>query len=42
METIQGDVDSTMTVAPGSMKMQFRVVDKQGQTLQGSIPFRKT
>lgn len=42
MNTIQGDVSSTMTVAPGSMKMQFRLVDNDGQTMQGSIPFRKT
>ena len=42
MDTIEGAVSSTMAVAPGSMKMQFRVVDKDGATHQGSIPFRKT
>jgi len=41
METIQGDVNSTMSVSPSSLKMQFRVTDKDGATHQGSIPFRK-
>lgn len=42
MQTMQGDVSSTMSVAPGSMNMKFRLVDKDGATHQGSIPFRKS
>lgn len=42
METLEGDVSSTMSVSPGSMKMQFRLVDNDGATHQGSIPFRKS
>lgn len=40
-ETIQGDISSTMTVSPQSMKMQFRVVTPEGGTNRGTIPFKR-
>ncbi len=42
MTTLQGDISSTMSVSPKSLKMQFRVTDTKGRTHQGSIPFRRS
>ena len=41
-KTIQGQISSTMTVSPRSMQMKFHLVDPDGQTMQGTIPFRKS
>jgi len=40
-KTIQGQISSTMSVSPRAMKMQFRLIDPDGQTMQGTIPFKK-
>lgn len=42
MTTLQGDISSTMTVSPKSLKMQFRVTDTKGRTHEGSIPFSRS
>ena len=41
-KTIQGDINSTMTVSPRALKMQFHVTDTKGRTYQGAIPFSRS